>query len=240
MVSKHNIRLNPNRNKAVHTGIAFASGDKGITLVIEVEEMDCSNTTAKIVFKRSNGTSVEADITGSNNVYTYELRGNELEIPGLVVADVKFYEGTKRISTATFTFTASGDTMDGLGAGAGGYSDRLEQLAKEAQTITADAEKIKEDLQRILEEYQTQLGNVGAVSGAGYYDQEKYYVVNNVVFHDGYSWLCLKNCKGQEPTGTSACWQKFTTGVPVDLVDTATGVACTMTIEDGIITIREA
>ena len=130
--------------------------------------------------------------------------------------------------------------MDRLGEGTGGYSDQLEKLTKEAKEVTKEAELIKDDLQNTLEEYKSQLGNVGAVSSAGYYSASKAYVVNNVVFHNGYSWLCVKNCTGQEPTGTSAYWQKFTTGIPVDLVDTATGVACKMTLEDGIITIREA
>ena len=240
MVSEYNIRLNPNCAAVVNTGLKFKSGDKGITFVIAVEELDTAGTTAKIVFRRLNGTSVESNITGTNGVYRYKTLGNEFAVTGRVVADVKFYEAGNRISTATFTFDVGQDTIDGIGAGTAGYSDQLEKLTKEAKEVTKEAESIKDNLQETLDEYKSQLGNVGAVSSAGYYSASKTYVVNNVVFHNGYSWLCVKNCIGQEPTGTSAYWQRFTTGVPVDLVDTATGVACKMTLENGIITIREA
>ena len=239
-MTEYNIRLNPNCAAAVHTGLKFKAGDKGITFRIAVDELDTTGTTAKIVFLRANGTSVESDITGTEVVYRYKTLGNEFAVPGKTIADVKVYSGGDRVSTASFMFEVCVDTMDGLGAGTGGYSDQLEKLTKEAKEVTKEAELIKDDLQNTLEEYKSQLGNVGAVSSAGYYSASKAYVVNNVVFHNGYSWLCVKNCTGQEPTGTSAYWQKFTTGIPVDLVDTATGVACKMTLEDGIITIREA
>ena len=138
-MTEYNIRLNPNCASPVHTGLKFKSGDKGISFVIAVDELDTAGTTAKIVFLRANGTSVERNITETNGVFTYKTLGNEFAVPGKTVADVKFYTGTDRVSTASFVFEVSADTMDGLGAGAGGYSDRLEQLVSEAESAGEQA-----------------------------------------------------------------------------------------------------
>ena len=138
-MTEYNIRLNPNCATAVHTGLKFKAGDKGITFKITVDELDTAGTTAKIVFLRANGTSVEKDITEADGVFNYKTLGNEFAIPGKTVADVKFYAADDRVSTASFVFDVCGDTMDGLGAGTGGYSDRLEQLVEEAEAAGQQA-----------------------------------------------------------------------------------------------------
>ena len=135
MTREINIRLNANRAKTVNTGYKFASGDKGVVFKITVDELNTVETTARIVFKRSNGTSVEAEMTEEKGVYSYTTLGNEFAVIGLVVADVKFYEADTRISTCTFTFGVTSDTLDGLGAGTGGYSDTLEQMKKSMEQM---------------------------------------------------------------------------------------------------------
>lgn len=152
-----NIRLNANRAKAVHTGHKFASGDKGIVFRIAVDELDTTGTTAKIVFKRSNGTSVEAGITGKDGIYSYTSLGNEFAVVGPVTADVKFYEKENRVSTCTFVFDVTSDTLDGIGAGTAGYSDTLERMKKSMEQAEADILAAKVELENRAEEILQQM-----------------------------------------------------------------------------------
>lgn len=143
-----NVRLNANRAKAVHTGVKIASGDKGIVFKLAVDELDTAGTTAKIVFKRSNGTSVEAGIAATDGVYSYKTLGNEFAVVGQVVADVKFYKDDERISTCTFVFDVTADTMDGLGAGVAGYSDTLERLKKEMEKTEGEMAAVQREMEK--------------------------------------------------------------------------------------------
>lgn len=152
MTREINIRLNANRAKVVHTGYKFASGDKGIVFKIAVEELETAGTTAKIVFKRSNGTSVEASVEGEDGIYSYTTLGNEFAVIGLVVADVKFYEGGKRISTCTFDFGVTSDTMDGIGAGTAGYSDTLERMKESMEQTESEMLAVETRAEEILQQ----------------------------------------------------------------------------------------
>ncbi len=197
MTNEYNIRLNPNRAKVIDTGIKFARGDKGSTFNLFIEELDTSNTTAKIVFKRSNGTSVESDITEESGTYRYQLLGNELAILGKVVADIKFYEGEKRISTCTFVFEVTSDTLEGIGAGTGGYSDQLERMSNE--------------FEETLEYYENAFEGTGALIARGVYSASEEYDPLNMVFYNGSSWVCREKCTGQTPAN-GRYWQLLISG----------------------------
>lgn len=236
-----NIRLNANRAKAVHTGIKIASGDKGIVFKIVIDELNTEGTTAKIVFKRSNGTSVEAGIEAEEGVYSYTTLGNEFAVVGQVVADVKLYKDDARISTCTFVFDVTSDTLDGLGAGTGGYSDTLERMKKTMEEIMAqmretmdgaeedieEAEKkmsdLTADLEALYQEYVDAFGNTGPFNPRGPYSETETYTVRDLVTHDDASWVCYRNCTGATPSKESDCWQHLAVGAEVDLDDIIDG-----------------
>ena len=199
MTSAYSINLNFNNTIPVKTDFTFKQGDKGITLNLATIGLDTTGTTAHIVFKRSNGTSVEAELTGQTGPsYSYTILGNEFEIPGVVVADLKLYNGdTQRVSTASFIFMVTGDTMDGVGGGTGGYSDQLEELSQEFSNT--------------LEEYKDAFGDVGAVNPRGAYDSTADYNVLDLVSYQGSSYLCRTACKNKLPTNTTY-WQVFASG----------------------------
>lgn len=199
MTSAYSINLNFNNTIPVKTDFTFKQGDKGITLNLATTGLDPTGTTAHIVFKRSNGTSVEAELTGQTGPsYSYTILGNEFEIPGVVVADLKLYNGdTQRVSTASFIFLVTGDTMDGVGGGTGGYSDQLEQLSEEFEDT--------------LNEYKDAFGDVGAVNPRGAYDSTADYNVLDLVSYQGSSYLCRTACKNKVPTNTTY-WQVFASG----------------------------
>lgn len=209
MTSAYSINLNFNNTILVKTDFTFKQGDKGITLNLATTGLDTTGTTAHIVFKRSNGTSVEAALTGQTGPsYSYTILGNEFEIPGVVVADLKLYNGdTQRISTASFIFLVTGDTMDGVGGGTGGYSDQLKQLSQEF----ADT----------LEQYEEAFADVGAVHAAGNYNPTTEYSPLDLVYYsaDNSTYLCVEGCTGETPSPSSQYWQLVVDGSSVATPD---------------------
>lgn len=231
MTSAYSINLNFNNTIPVKTDFTFKQGDKGITLNLATTGLDPAGTTAHIVFKRSNGTSVEAELTGQTGPsYSYTILGNEFEIPGVVVADLKLYNGdTQRVSTASFIFLVTGDTMDGVGGGTGGYSDQLEQLSEEFEDT--------------LNEYKDAFGDVGAVNPRGAYDSTEDYNVLDLVSYQGSSYLCRTACKNKVPTNTTY-WQVFASGggaglLPHVVITSITGATVTLTKGGTTITATE-
>ena len=204
MTSAYTINLNPNITTPVKTGYTFKAGDKGITFNIVVNEMDnATGMTAKICFMRANGASVEATLTGTGPTFSYTTLGNEFAVPGVVVADVKFYNSTtQRYSTASFVFNVIGDTLDGIGAGTGGYSDQLEQLTEELQDLS-------EDFEDTLQEYIDAFGTVGPVNPMGNYNSTTQYHIFDLVYYNGSSYLCRRDCKNQTPSANSQYWQLY-------------------------------
>lgn len=202
MTSTYYLALNFNNHIPVKTDMTFKQGDKGITLNLSTSGLTTTGTTAHIVFKRSNGTSVEAELTGqSGPTYTYTILGNEFEVPGVVVADLKLYDGdTQRVSTASFIFQVTGDTLDGIGGGTGGYSDQLEQLSQEFEDT--------------LEQYEEAFADVGAVHPAGNYDPTTEYSPLDLVYYatDNSTYLCLEQCTGETPSPSSQYWQLVVDG----------------------------
>ena len=131
-------------------------------------------------------------MTNSGNVYSYTTLGNEFAVPGVVVADLKFYDNgdTQRVSTASFIFNVDADTLDGLGGGTAGYSDELETLSA------------------AMEGYIEAFGNMAPMNPRGDYDANEDYNPGDCVYYGGLSWFCLQPCTGETPTAGSAYWQK--------------------------------
>ena len=239
MTSTYQINLNPNIATPVKTGYTFKVGDKGVTFNIHVSEMDSTGTSAKIVFMRSNGASVEASLTGQGPDYTYTILGNEFAVPGKVVADLKFYNSTtQRVSTASFIFNVLSDTLDGIGEGTGGYSDTLERLTQELNDLGDELEDLADDFEKeiqdvsdefddlvagynaqfaeTLQEYIDAFGVVGPVNPRGYWNFNVAYNVFDLVYFNGSSWLCRIANNGQLPAEESTYWQEYAKGVNDD------------------------
>lgn len=202
MTADFDVILNFNSATPVKTGAEFKAGDKGFTINMTVKELDPTGMTPKIAFYRANGTSVESSsVTNVGNVYSYTLLGNELAVPGVVVADLKFYDGDdQRVSSASFIFTAIADTLDGLGGGTESYSDELEQLSAEFQDT--------------LDDYIDAFGNTAPINPRGDYDNTATYEPRDMVYdsNTGTSWVCKQESTGNAPTNGSAYWQKLVNG----------------------------
>lgn len=132
MTSEYNLVLNPNKCKSIESGIVLSQGDFGAVFKIKVEELDTASTTCTIAFRKKSGSVEATGLTASAGVYSYALRGTELDTPGRVVCDLKFKEGTsKRISTASFIFDVVPDTLNGLHEEAHSYSDSILQMRQQ-------------------------------------------------------------------------------------------------------------
>lgn len=199
MTADFDVILNFNSATPVKTGAEFKAGDKGFTINMDVRELDPTGMTPKIAFYRSNGTSVESSaVTNVGNVFSYTLLGNELAVPGIVVADLKFYDGDdQRVSSASFIFTAIADTLDGLGGGTESYSDELEQLSAEFQDT--------------LDDYIDAFGNTAPINPRGDYDANETYEPRDMVYdsNTGTSWVAKVETTGHAPANGSAYWQKL-------------------------------
>ena len=199
MTADFDVILNFNSATPVKTGAEFKAGDKGFTINMTVKELDPTGMTPKIAFYRANGTSVESSsVTNVGNIYSYTLLGNELAVPGVVVADLKFYDGDdQRVSSASFIFTAIADTLDGLGGGTESYSDELEQLSEEFQDT--------------LDDYIDAFGNTAPINPRGDYDNTATYEPRDMVYdsNTGTSWVCKQQSTGNAPTNGSAYWQRI-------------------------------
>lgn len=130
MTQNFQVRLSMNQAAVVKSGLVLKQGDFGMNLEIEVLNFDTSNTTPQIVFRKPMGAVESTSVTKAGNVYTYTLRGTELDTPGKVICDLKLKNSTtQRISSASFSFEVIADTLDGLAEQASSYSDTIEQIS---------------------------------------------------------------------------------------------------------------
>lgn len=171
MTNEYNIILTSKKAHAVETGIVLSQGDFGAVLKITVEGLDTSNTSCQIAFRKVAGSVEATGLTASGGVYSYALRGTELDQPGKVIADLKFREGTsKRISTASFIFEVTADTLDGLSEEAHSYSDSILQMRQQiVEEARADLAPVQYVQQSLTDAQKAQArANIGVASGLVY------------------------------------------------------------------------
>ena len=141
MNQTYHVELSMNQSATVRTGLVFKQGDFGFDIAIEIKDFDNTGTTPQIVFRKSQGAVESTDITVSNNVYTYTIKGTELDVPGVGICDIKLKNTTtQRISTASFEYEVIADTLDGLNEHANSYSDTIGQIWQTLQDFSEDSE----------------------------------------------------------------------------------------------------
>jgi len=141
MDQTYHVQVSMNQLAEVRTGFTFKQGDFGFQISIEVMDFDLSGTTPQIVFRKPTGAVESTDITKVGNIYTYTVKGNELDTPGIGVCDLKLKNSTtQRISTASFQYEVIADTLDGLNERASSYSDTIEKIWTTLQDYSEDSE----------------------------------------------------------------------------------------------------
>lgn len=152
----YDIELNANDSSVLETQYAFTQGDYGqIQFSIRVKANGVYVTDAQrayIVFTLPNGYVVTGDdMTKSVATYTYPFQGSELQVPGIILADVKLVYTDGQISSNKFSFICRYDPLHDKSFNAGPYISQLQQIIDEGQ------DKI-DYLQSLIEILQTDVG----------------------------------------------------------------------------------
>lgn len=142
MTQQYNVILPIGKDLPVYTGIKLCQGDSGITFKITVPDFDTTGTTASIIFNKYDKNVVQSAITSTDGVYSYTTLGTELTCVGQVVTDVKFYDSNnKRISSASFVFEVTPDTINSSVIESGTYSDSINTAVNRCNTAAEAAEE---------------------------------------------------------------------------------------------------
>ena len=129
----YTIRLDLRDTGIVNTSLRLKQGDSGIKIVVNVFNGGVAvfdlSTIPKIVFRRPDGASVQANMTVESSSYSYTLVGNELQVPGKELIDVKFPLGnTGRESTVSCSIEVVPDTITPNTGGSGIYDNDLAEI----------------------------------------------------------------------------------------------------------------
>ena len=132
----YTIRLDLRDTGIVNTSLRLKQGDSGIKIVVNVFNGGVavfdSSIIPKIVFRRSDGASVQANMTVESSAYSYTLVGNELQTPGKELIDVNFPLGdTGRESTVSCSIEVVPDTITPNTGGSGIYDNDLSEWLAE-------------------------------------------------------------------------------------------------------------
>lgn len=140
---KYTAQLDLTDNGCFDTGWRIKQGDYGnsqlmISLVDNGVNAFDSNVIPQINFKRPDGKSVLANMTVEQNVYSYIFAGNELELAGTVLMDVKFITPQGRTSSASCKFTCVEDTIGIDPTGASTYYNPVAEVIEEAKELAEE------------------------------------------------------------------------------------------------------
>jgi len=131
-IQTYNVKLNMKDTGIVASGIRLKQGDSKMQFVFTIVDGGTnyfdSNDLPKVYFRRPDGTTVFGTSQISANNYIYQVVGNELEIAGNVLCDVKFLLIDGRESTSTFEFEVIPDTITANTEGAGIYDNDLADI----------------------------------------------------------------------------------------------------------------
>lgn len=137
MKVQHTATLDFTDNGTFETGWRIKQGDYGNTeLVLKLVNNGVNvydaEITPQIAFRRWDGASVISVMTPNDQTYKYAFAGNELEVPGLTLCDVKFTDAEGRVSTASCRFTVVEDTIGYDPTGAHTYDNPVSELVEQA------------------------------------------------------------------------------------------------------------
>lgn len=142
---QYTVKLDLTDNGFFDTGWRIKQGDSGNSEIIALVTNNGINmfSTAiipEIVFKRPDGKSIisSMEIAGSN--YKYVFVGNELEIPGTVIMDVKITDSEGRVSTNSVKFECVEDTLGYDPDGSHTYDNPVSVLVENSEINSINSE----------------------------------------------------------------------------------------------------
>lgn len=144
------LKLDMRDTGIVNTSLRLKQGDSGMKIEVNVFNGGTPAfdplTTPKIVFRRPDGAAIMADMTVGVSSYNYTLVGNELQVPGKELIDVKFpIDSDGRESTMSCSIDVVPDTITPNTHGSGIYDNDLAQILTEVEADVDAAEDSAED-----------------------------------------------------------------------------------------------
>lgn len=143
-IQTYNVKLNMKDSGVVSSGIRLKQGDSFMRLLFTImsggTEYFDENDIPVVYFRRPDGTTIFGSAGIDTNGYYYEFKGNELQIAGNILCDVKFTLEDGRESTATFTFEVVTDTVSNHTEGHGVYDLDLAEMIKEVEKFAPTVE----------------------------------------------------------------------------------------------------
>lgn len=144
------LKLDMRDTGTVNTSLRLKQGDSGMRIEVNVFNGGAPAfdplTTPKIVFRRPDGAAIIADMTVGASSYNYTLVGNELQVPGKELIDVKFpIDSDGRESTMSCSIDVVPDTITPNTHGSGIYDNDLAQILTEVEADADAAEDSAED-----------------------------------------------------------------------------------------------
>lgn len=133
----YDIILDVKSAKVLDTNYKMCQGDHGrIVLAIKVydgtEEIQDIEY-AEIIFKKANSAVVQGELEKVKTGFRYRVKGNELDCPGPVIADVKLKDSIGRASTRRFRFETLRDTEEGEISSGEPYIGTLDKIIDDAR-----------------------------------------------------------------------------------------------------------
>lgn len=144
MALYYDVRVDVTADKVIDSGYHFTAGDsEEIYLRVAVMngnvKYNAENVDAvRIHFRKADGTFVEGTPEASGDVWIYQFLGNEIQAPGKVLCDIKFFYESGRVSSGKFTFMVDSDTADGTIIQSTGYIASLEEAKQQATALVGD------------------------------------------------------------------------------------------------------
>lgn len=153
----YDVRVDINRKEAFDSGLRFTQGDSKviylrIAVMNGVNKFDASDATPTVNFVRPDGAYVTGTPVASDDVWVYQLLGNELQAAGKVLCDIKFTYSSGRISSGKFTIFVEKDTTISGAQASSSYVLPMEAALAEmnnykqqGMTLAEAAEEYSED-----------------------------------------------------------------------------------------------
>lgn len=153
----------------VNTGIRLKQGDCGSVIYLKI--YNNGNTyydktyLPDVYFKRPDGSTIIGTASeGYDNMYVYVIVGNELEIAGTVIMDVKFKFENGRESSASASFECVTDTIGKKIGQSGIYWNDVVKTLKELEKVSEEAKKITNGISEILVQIETNIDDTSTSS----------------------------------------------------------------------------
>ena len=211
-IIEYKAQLDFTDNGVFETGWRIKQGDYGSCQLVFLVTNNGENQfdvgiTPQIGFRRADGMSIVSELTPEDPFYTYTFVGNELEIPGPTLVDVKYVYVDGRISTATCRFDVVPDTIGYDPTGAGTYNNPVSALAEMALAKAAQAEAYAVGTRNGTP---VDSGDPTYDNNAKYYYEETFAILPKVFDNEPY---VLRQSKGHavdlELVGGSLAWNQL-------------------------------